>query len=95
MTKRRLPEGQGLPGQQNTSKVTQETSGLLARSPAPASRTTTGLEPEPTMLKCPACEHWEDEDDFDRQRVHLLANHPNLVRDRLEEAKRWDGWETG
>jgi hypothetical protein len=48
---------------------------------------------EPPQIKCPACEHWEDEYDFDRQRVHLLANHPSLVQNRLEEAKRWDGWE--
>lgn len=44
-------------------------------------------------IKCPVCDTWLPEYDFDRQRVHLLANHPALVRDRLEEAKRWDGWE--
>jgi hypothetical protein len=90
-TRRRLPEGQGIPGQQNTSRATQQSTGLLAQSPAPPSRTITGLEPD--MVKCPACDHWEFEDDFDRQRVHLLANHPNLVRDRLVEHHRWDGWE--
>jgi hypothetical protein len=93
MTKRRLPPGQGIPGQQNTSRRAQESTGLLAQSPAPLPRAITGLEPE--RVKCPACEHWEDEDDFDRQRAHLLAHHPDLVRDRLEEAKRWDGWEDG
>jgi hypothetical protein len=50
-------------------------------------------EPPPAQIKCPACDHWEDEYDFDRQRVHLLANHPNLVRDRLAEHHRYDGWE--
>jgi hypothetical protein len=45
------------------------------------------------MIKCPVCDLELPEYDFDRQRVHLLANHPSLVQNRVEEARRWDGWE--
>jgi hypothetical protein len=44
------------------------------------------------MIKCPACALELPEDDFDGQRVHLLANHPGLISRRLQESKRWDGW---
>jgi hypothetical protein len=47
---------------------------------------------QPAMIRCPACNHWEAEEDFDAQRVHLLANHPGLISRRLQEHKRWDGW---
>jgi hypothetical protein len=47
----------------------------------------------PAMVKCPACDLWLDEDDFDTQRVHLLANHPGLVSRRLQEDRKWDGWQ--
>jgi hypothetical protein len=51
VTKRRLPEGQGLPGQQNTSRATQSSTGLLAQSPAPPAKTITGLEPDPDEVQ--------------------------------------------
>jgi hypothetical protein len=51
-------------------------------------------DPEgPPMVKCPACNLWLAEDDFDAQRLHLMANHPGLVRKRLAEHDRWSGWE--
>jgi hypothetical protein len=60
--------------------------------PIRAARLEPDQAPEP-MIKCPACDLWLAEDDFDRQRVHLLANHPGLISRRLQEHKRWDGWE--
>jgi hypothetical protein len=55
--------------------------------------TVADIPTEPLMIKCPVCDLELPEYDFDRQRVHLLANHPSLVQNRVEEARRWDGWE--
>jgi hypothetical protein len=45
------------------------------------------------MIKCPGCALELPEEDFEGQRRHLLANHPDIISQRLMEHKRWDGWE--
>jgi hypothetical protein len=47
------------------------------------------------LVKCPACDLWLAEDDFDGQRVHLMANHPRVIETRLADHDRWNGWEDG
>jgi hypothetical protein len=47
----------------------------------------------PPMAKCPACDLWLAEDDFEAQQLHLTEAHPDVVAQRLLESSRWDGWE--
>jgi hypothetical protein len=50
---------------------------------------------KPEMVKCPCCDDWLPEEDFDRQRVHLLANHPGLVAQRTHEQQQWGNEDQG
>jgi hypothetical protein len=45
------------------------------------------------MIKCPECDLYLDEDDFEAQRLHMADKHPEVVEERLAETRRFDGWE--
>jgi hypothetical protein len=46
-----------------------------------------------SMIKCPSCDLYLDEEDFEAQRLHMAREHPEVVEERLAESKKWDGWE--
>ncbi len=52
-------------------------------------------ESYPETIPCPGrgCDLRLPADDLAAQRVHMMFHHPNIVRERLEDAARWDGWE--
>jgi hypothetical protein len=47
----------------------------------------------PVMVKCPGCNLYLVEDDFEAQRLHMEKYHPEIVAERLAEPKKMDGWE--
>lgn len=43
-------------------------------------------------VKCPGCEVFMDEADMLGQAEHMLANHPEIIAERMKEDARLDGW---
>lgn len=45
------------------------------------------------ILQCPGCELLLPADDLLAQKAHMEAEHPEIIKRRLDESARWDGWE--
>lgn len=45
-------------------------------------------------IKCPGCDLELDEEDFNEQTAHMLAEHPDILAQRaVEDHRKLDGWE--
>jgi hypothetical protein len=45
------------------------------------------------LVKCPGCPLELDEEDFAEQDAHMMAEHPEIVAQRVLDSKKWAGWE--
>jgi hypothetical protein len=44
-------------------------------------------------VHCPGCEVTLDESDVYGQMEHMTRKHPDIIKERRAEARRWEGWE--